>query len=62
MDEEDEYSVEAILDHRTMRRGRGTREEVLVKWSGYAQLTWEPRSALEDTVALDSYEQHENRQ
>ena len=56
MDGEDEYSVEAILNHRTMRRSRGTREEVLVKWLGYTQLTWEPRSALEDTTALDSYE------
>ena len=62
MDGEDEYSVEAILDYRTIRRGRGTREEVLVKWSGYAQPTWEPRLALEDTAALDSYKQHENRQ
>ena len=62
MDGEDEYSVEVILNYRTIRRGRGTREEVLVKWLGYTQLTWEPRLALEDTAALDSYEQHENRQ
>lgn len=62
VDGEDEYGVEAILDHRTMRRGRGTREEVLVKWSGYAQPTWEPRTALEDTLALGAYELSQGQQ
>jgi hypothetical protein len=56
VDGENEYSVEAILDHRTARRGRGAREELLVKWTGYAQPTWEPRVNFEDTVALDAYE------
>lgn len=56
VDGENEYSVEAILDHRTARRGRGTREELLVKWTGYAQPTWEPRVNFEDTIALDAYE------
>ncbi|KAK3897830.1 hypothetical protein C8A05DRAFT_38595 [Staphylotrichum tortipilum] len=30
--------------------------EVLVKWTGYAQLTWEPLSAFLETEALDWYE------
>ena len=55
--DDEEYQVEEILDERTIRRGRGSQPQVLVKWTGYAEPTWEPRSALEDTAALDSYEQ-----
>jgi hypothetical protein len=28
VDGEEEYRVEAVLDHRTVRKGRGTREEL----------------------------------
>jgi hypothetical protein len=55
-----EYGVERILQARTRRVSRGTRPELLVKWAGYAEPTWEPYSNLKDTVALDIFEQ-ENR-
>ena len=29
----------------------------LVKWRGFAELTWEPVSELEETAALDAYEE-----
>ncbi|KFY19162.1 hypothetical protein V493_08103, partial [Pseudogymnoascus sp. VKM F-4281 (FW-2241)] len=35
VDGEEEYRVEAVLDHRTVRKGRGTREEYLIRWVGY---------------------------
>ena len=56
---ENEYGVEAIADTRVKRgRGRGgpLRREFLVKWSGYAEPTWEPMTTVADTVALDNYE------
>jgi Chromo (CHRromatin Organisation MOdifier) domain len=31
------------------------RREVLVKWTGYTDCTWEPRANLEHTVALDEF-------
>ena len=49
---EEELQVEKILEVR--KRGRG--QQVLVKWSGYAQPTWEPLSTLLDTEALDKFE------
>ena len=56
---ENEYGIEAITDTRVKRgRGRGgpLRREFLVKWTGYADPTWEPIDAVRDTVALDDYE------
>ena len=55
-DGEEEYEVEEILRARTRKIGRGSRREVLVKWTGYARPTWEPLSSLEDTAALDTFE------
>lgn len=55
-DTEVEYEIERILKEK---KGRGGRREYLVKWEGYARPTWEPRSALEETVALDSWERGE---
>jgi hypothetical protein len=52
-----EYGVERILQARTRRAGRGTRRELLVKWIGYAQPTWEPYNNLSNTEALDIFEQ-----
>ena len=49
---EQEWFVEEILEAR--RRGSG--HQVLVKWTGYTQPTWEPLGALQDTEALDKYE------
>jgi hypothetical protein len=56
IDGELEYQIEEILDHRVRRVGRGTRTEVLVKWAGYAETTWEPLDSVEDSEALDRYE------
>lgn len=59
-DSHEEWSVERILDERTRRVGRGSRKEVLVKWVGYQRPTWEPRSALEETAALDAWERQQS--
>ena len=48
-----EYVVERILDHR--KRGAGY--QVLVEWRGWAEPSWEPRSTLTTTTAMDVYEQ-----
>ena len=54
--DEDEYEIEKILNEKTIR-GRGSpRKKFLVKWTGYAQPTWEPEDALKDTAALDAWE------
>lgn len=50
-----EYEVERILRAEEKKRGRGTRREVLVKWTGYTACTWEPRVNLEHTVALEEF-------
>ena len=47
-----ENDVERILKKR--KRGRGY--QYLAKWKDYARFTWEPVSAMEDTVALDEFE------
>lgn len=57
VDGELEYQVEEILDHRVKRVGRGARTEVLVKWTGYAETTWEPLASVEDCEALHRYEE-----
>ena len=49
-----EYAVDEILDEK---RGRGGSAQCLVKWTGYQEPTWEPKSALEETVALGQWEQ-----
>jgi hypothetical protein len=54
---EEEYEVEEILRARTRKIGRGSRKEVLVKWTGYTRPTWEPLTNFEDTAALDTFEQ-----
>jgi hypothetical protein len=43
-----EYTVNKILDEK----GKGSRARYLVKWTGYQEPTWEPKSALQETVAL----------
>ena len=53
---EEEYGVEAILDERVKRIGRGSRLEYLVKWNQWHVPTWEPASNLENVAALDAYE------
>ena len=48
----EEWQVEEILQARKTRRGTQLR----VKWTGYAQPTWEPLGSFLDTEALDRYE------
>jgi hypothetical protein len=51
-DGSEEYEVEEVVRARTKRNER----QVLVKWKGYRKPTWEPLDALQDTVALQVYE------
>ena len=55
-DEEPEWLVEKILDHRVRRVGRGGVREFLVKWVGYEDSTWENEENVEHCEALDAYE------
>lgn len=54
--QEPEYEVESILRARSVRRGRGTYRQVLVKWIGWVEPTWEPVEYFIDTTALDKFE------
>jgi hypothetical protein len=55
-DQDAEWEVDEILRARRKRVGRGSRREVLVKWTGYQDPTWEPRAELRDTEALSRFE------
>jgi hypothetical protein len=46
---EAEYEVEAILEEHRI----GNTTYFAVKWSGYSEITWEPKQLLNDTRALD---------
>ncbi|KAI6622526.1 hypothetical protein MCOR07_011848 [Pyricularia oryzae] len=52
---EEVWAVEAILAAKN-RRGRGGGRQVLVKWQGYDNPTWEPLELMTDTRALDEFE------
>ena len=54
--EESEYEVEAVIRARTIRRGRGEYRQALVKWTGWADPTWEPLEYIKDTEALEKFE------
>ena len=54
---EPEQFVERILRADTKRIGKGHKRYVLVKWKGFAEPTWETRSDMNDTVALDIFEE-----
>jgi hypothetical protein len=56
VDREEEFEIEKILDQKAAR-GKGGKQQFLVKWAGYARPTWSPASVLEDTVALDEWEE-----
>ena len=56
VDSEREFEIEVILNVRRRRRGRRSRMEALVKWTGYPEPSWEPLSELQDVSALDDYE------
>ena len=51
-----EWAVEEIVAEKCTRRGRGHRKSYEVKWQGYAQTTWEPAAAFQETEALDRWE------
>ena len=52
VDEEKEWEVERILRKRT----KGRQRQVLVKWKGYLNPTWEPTAALANTEAYHVFE------
>jgi len=53
---EEEFEIEKILKKRFVQCREGFKKKYLVKWVSYTQFTWEPASALKDTVALDRWE------
>jgi hypothetical protein len=55
-DGKETFEVEAILDKREVKRGQGYWHELLVKWTGYAEPTWEPADTMEEVAALDEFE------
>ncbi|KAI0992246.1 hypothetical protein K3495_g15940 [Podosphaera aphanis] len=52
-----EHFVQKICRSRSKKVGRRFQRQVLVKWEGYRDLSWEPREEFENTVALDVFEQ-----
>jgi hypothetical protein len=56
IDGELEYEVEEIIDVRRKRIGRGYRDEALVKWTGWAEQTWQRLDEVRDCSALDAFE------
>ena len=52
VDREEEWEVKRILKRRTKSRQR----QVLVKWKGYLNLTWELTAALANTEAYYVFE------
>ena len=53
----EEYTVESILRVRAVRRGRGKFRQAMVKWVSEKDPTWEPVEFIEDTKALDDFEE-----
>jgi len=55
MAEEEEYTVEKILDKRT----RGGKTEYLIKWEGYpdSENTWEPDENLDCPEIISAFEE-----
>jgi hypothetical protein len=53
---EETFEVKAILDKQEVKRGQGRQRELLVKWTGYTEPTWEPADAMEEVAALDKFE------
>jgi transposase InsO family protein len=51
-----EYAVERIDNARYKRGSKRTSFELLVKWTGYEEPTWEPYEELENTAALEEFE------
>lgn len=51
------WDVDEILCCRTRRVGRGTRREALVKWTGFAEPTWNHLENLQNTLGLRAFEE-----
>ena len=49
--------MESLLRARTVRRGRGKFRQVLVKWVGWIEPSWEPVDYIRETAALDKFEE-----
>ena len=59
-DDQGEFEVEDLLDHRTRRCGSASGLEHLVKWKGYSvfEATWEPALNLTNcSEVLSAYRQ-----
>jgi hypothetical protein len=56
IDSHEEHFVEEILCARQKARNKGRGREVLVKWAGYREPTWEPLEELADNAAMDDFE------
>jgi hypothetical protein len=56
--DEEEWVVEEIVGEQLKRRGRGWKLYFDVKWKGYHRTTLEPAEALENTEALDRWEEY----
>ncbi|KAI0994978.1 hypothetical protein K3495_g13203 [Podosphaera aphanis] len=54
--EDSEYEIDSIPRARTVRRGRGTYRQALVKWVGWVDPTWEPIEYIMETKALEDFE------
>ena len=52
-----EYLVDQIIDERKKRWGRGYRHQYLVKFTGYQAPEWIDAKNMEDTAALDEWEE-----
>ena len=64
IDGEDEWEVEAVLNHRDVAAGRQQRRQYLVKWVGYSTFhnTWEPAEHLDHAKEeVDPYLEQANR-
>ena len=48
VDEEEEWEIEAVLDHRYLKKRSGVVLEFLIRWKGYGPSddTWEPEDNL----------------
>lgn len=54
---DEEWQVDKITAEHWVRRGRRKQLLYEVKWTGYARTTKEPAATLEDTAALDRWEE-----
>jgi len=51
------WDVDEILCARWKGQGRNRIRQVLVKWTGYLEPTWEPLEELQDTEAMDKFKE-----